>query len=105
MSVPHPATEVTSVPVPSNTIEFAGILGGMSANIANLTTAIEKQGTMMEKFDERLRKVEGAVETIQATQYVAAPKAPWYSIVGGVVGIVTGAGSLIALLAVMSRIQ
>lgn len=89
---------------PSNPIEFAGLLGGISANIANLTTAIDNQGTKLDKFDERLRTVETKVETLQATRYIERPRAPWYSVVGGVVSIVTGTGSLIALIAVLNQV-
>ena len=96
--------EVMAPPTPSNAIEFAGILGGISANIANLTTAINSQGDKLDKFDERLRKVETTVETLQATKYVERPRAPWYSVVAAVVGIVTGLGAIITLMVLMNEL-
>lgn len=47
----------------------------------------------------------GTVETQQAISAATAPrKAPWYSIVGGVVGITTGLIALVALLRIASEL-
>lgn len=62
---------------------------------AEYETRLENHGTRLSTLDSRL--------TILETQQV--PRAPWYSIVGGVVGLITGVGSLLALLAVLSRLS
>ena len=47
----------------------------------------------------------GTVETQQAIQLATAPrKAPWYSIVGGIVGIGTGLIALVTLMKIASEI-
>lgn len=47
----------------------------------------------------------GTVETQQAISAATAPRrSPWYSIVGGIVGIATGLVALVALLKIASEI-
>lgn len=63
---------------------------------------IEEKVSRLVDMEERLRKVEQTIERIDATN---PPRAPWYFVVGGVVGIITGLGALIALIAVFAQIN
>lgn len=56
---------------------------------------LENHGTRLSTLDTRL--------TILETRQT--PRAPWYSVVGGVVSIIVGVGSLFALLAVLNQIS
>jgi len=57
-------------------------------------TRLENHGTRLSTLDTRL--------TILETQQV--PRAPWFSVVGGIVSIITGVGSFVALIAVLSQL-
>ncbi len=62
---------------------------------------IEEKVSRLADMEERLREVERTTERLDASQ---RPATPWYFIVGGVVGIITGLGALIALIAIFARI-
>lgn len=84
-----------------NTIEFAGMLGRIEANIANLANLTKDNSTHLHKLEERLRSVETAVaqtpddsrvrdlerkvETLEATKPVTVP---WWTIAAGIASLV-----------------
>ncbi len=57
-------------------------------------TRLENHGSRLSTLDTRL--------TILETK--ETPRAPWFSVVAGIAAIVTGTGSLIAVLAVLSQL-
>lgn len=75
-----------------------------SVDITGIAVAlgrIEEKVSHLGGIEDRLRAVESTVTEMKAQQ---KPRAPWWTVVGAVVGIVTGSGSVIALLAVLSRV-
>lgn len=61
---------------------------------------IEEKVSRVAGIEDRLREVEKSVERIETKQ---RPTTPWYLIVGGVVGILSGAGTLIGLIVLISK--
>ena len=90
-------TEMT----PGQSVELAVAVGRIEEMIKSLFTTVKEQAISMRDLDERVRDLEKAIQRLEANQ---APKQPWYSVVGGVVGIITGIGSLIALIVILSQI-
>jgi hypothetical protein len=62
---------------------------------------IEEKVSRLADMEERLREVEKTTDRLEAR---LPQKTPWYFIVSGVVGIITGIGGLIALIAVLARV-
>lgn len=69
--------------------------------VKSLFTTAKEQAVSMRDLDERVRDLEQAVQRIEANQ---KPSAPWYAIVGAIVGIITGIGALVTLIAILSNI-
>lgn len=88
-------------PSPSSFTGVAVAIGRIEEMIKSLAETVKEQATSVRDLDVRVREVENAINRIEAKQ---VPKQPWYSVVAGIVGIVTGAGSLIALLAILSNL-
>ena len=86
---------------PGQSVELAVAVGRIEEMIKSLFTTVKEQAISMRDLDERVRDLEKAIQRLEANQ---APKQPWYSVVGGVVGIITGIGSLIALIVILSQI-
>ncbi|EQM78215.1 hypothetical protein [Microbacterium maritypicum] len=63
---------------------------------------IEEKVSHLQGMDDRLRKLEADVTEMKAQQ---KPKAPWWAVVGAVVGIIGGASTLIGLFVVLSSIS
>jgi len=82
-------------------VELAVAVGRIEEMIKSLFTTVKEQAISVRDLDERVRDLEKAIQRIEANQ---SPKQPWYSVVGGVVGIITGIGSLIALIIILSQI-
>ncbi|WP_156027435.1 hypothetical protein [Mycetocola saprophilus] len=87
-------------------------VGGLKSEVAALVAQLgphviltkEKQGEYekrLENHGDRLGNIEGRLTRIEAAQ---RPRAPWYVVTGAVVGILTGAGALIALVGTLARI-
>lgn len=87
---------------PGQSVELAVAVGRIEEMIKSLFTTVKEQAISMRDLDERVRDLEKVVQRIEANQ---VPKQPWYSVVGGVVGIITGTGSLIALIVILSQIS
>lgn len=79
------------MPEDTHMIVVAGQLGEIKAELTGLRG-----------MDERLRKVEQTVAEIKAQQ---RPRTPWYAVVGAVVGIVGGLGTIITLFVLLSRMM
>lgn len=94
----HPDNSNISV---GQTIELAVAIGRIEEMVKSLFTTVKEQAISMRDLDERVRELEKSIQRIEANQ---APKQPWYSVVGGIVGIITGVGSLIALLVILNNI-
>jgi ElaB/YqjD/DUF883 family membrane-anchored ribosome-binding protein len=85
-----------------NDLSIAVSVGRIEEMIKSLFQQTKEQSLSMRDLDMRVRDLEQAIQRIEAKQ---VPKQPWYAIVGGVVGIITGVGSLIALLTILSNIN
>jgi ElaB/YqjD/DUF883 family membrane-anchored ribosome-binding protein len=83
-------------------LSIAVSVGRIEEMIKSLFEQNKEQSVSMRDLDMRVRDLEQAIQRIEAKQ---VPKQPWYAIVGGVVGIITGVGSLIALLTILSNIN
>lgn len=62
---------------------------------------IDAQRSITSAHDARLDKLEAWRTKVEAQQ---RPKAPWWAVVGAVVGIITGIGALISLIAVAVKV-
>jgi len=87
---------------PGQSVELAVAVGRIEEMIKSLFTTVKEQAISMRDLDERVRDLEKVVQRIEANQ---VPKQPWYSVVGGVVGIISGVGSFIALIVILSQIN
>jgi hypothetical protein len=87
---------------PGQSVELAVAVGRIEEMIKSLFTTVKEQAISMRDLDERVRDLEKVVQRIEANQ---VPKQPWYSVVGGVVGIISGVGSFIALVVILSQIN
>ncbi|RLP76341.1 hypothetical protein D9V32_05580 [Mycetocola tolaasinivorans] len=87
-------------------------LGGLKSEVAALVAQLgphviltkEKQAEYekrLENHGDRLGSLEGRITRLEAAQ---RPRAPWYAVTGAIVGILTGAGALIALIGMLGRI-
>lgn len=90
-----------NIPI-SQSIELAVAVGRIEEMLKSLFSTVKEQAISMRDLDERVRELEKSVQRIEANQ---TPRQPWYAVIGGIVGIVTGVGSLIALIAVISTIN
>lgn len=81
--------------------ELAVSIGRIEEMVKSLFSTAKEQAVSMRELDERVRDLEQAVQRIEANQ---KPSTPWYSVVGAVVGIITGVGSLIALVSILSTL-
>jgi len=77
---------------------------GTPANFTELAVAvgrIEEKVGRVSGIEDRLREVEKSVERIEVGQ---KPKAPWYLVVGGVAGILTGAVTIVTLISILAKL-
>lgn len=79
--------------------------------VEQLTKSVGEMVAVNKRLDQHHARLNdhgsriNTLETSQAIQQAVAPrKAPWYSIVAGVVGIVTGLIALVALLNIAAEI-
>lgn len=82
-------------------LSIAVSVGRIEEMIKSLFEQNKEQSVSMRDLDLRVRELEAAIQRIEAKQ---VPKQPWYAIVGGIVGIITGVGSLIALLTIINNL-
>lgn len=87
---------------PGSSVELAVAVGRIEEMIKSLFTTVKEQAISMRDLDERVRDLEKAIQRIETNQ---GPRQPWYSVVGGIVGIITGIGSFIALIVILSQIN
>jgi methyl-accepting chemotaxis protein len=85
-----------------NSIEIAVSIGRIEEMVKSLFSTAKEQAVSMRDLDLRVRELEQIVQQILANQ---KPVTPWYSTVGAVVGIITGIGSLIALLSILGNLK
>lgn len=85
-------------------MRLAEILGEIKSDIRNLNETVRGYKSSMDDIDERLRKVENAVESLKAHKQAEPAKTPWYNTLGAIVGTITGIGSLVALIAILSQL-
>lgn len=85
--------------------ETRELVVGLAKDVGELVAVNRRLGfhskTLME-HDGRLEKLEIAQAVVAAQQ---RPRTPWYVTVGAVVGIVTGLGALITLIAMLGQIS
>lgn len=89
-------TEQNSIPT-----ELAVSIGRIEEMVKSLFTTSKEQAVSMRDLDERVRVLEQAIQRIEANQ---RPGTPWYIVIGAIVGIITGVGSLVALISILSTI-
>jgi hypothetical protein len=82
--------------------ELAVSIGRIEEMVKSLFTTAKEQAVSMRDLDQRVRELEQSVQRIEANQ---KPSTPWFTVVGAVVGIITGIGSLVALVAILSNIN
>lgn len=63
---------------------------------------LEEKVSHLQGMDDRLRTVEADVTKMKAQQ---KPKAPWWAVVGAVVGLVGGASTVVGLFVLLSNIS
>ncbi len=80
--------------------------------VDNLAAAVGDMAAINRRLDQhhdRLNDHGSRIETVETWQAIAAAtkhrKAPWYSIVGGIVGIVTGLIALVTLIQIANQIN
>lgn len=81
--------------------EVAVAIGRIEEMVKSLFTTAKEQAGSMRDLDQRVRELEVAIQRIEANQ---KPSTPWYVVIGAVVGIITGLGSLVALVSILSSI-
>lgn len=87
-----------SLPVPT---ELAVSIGRIEEMVKSLFTTAKEQAVSMRDLDQRVRELEQTVQRIEANQ---KPATPWYVTIGAIVAIITGVGSLVALISILSTI-
>lgn len=90
--------ELMSEQIPT---DLAVAIGRIEEMVKSLFTTAKEQAVSMRDLDERVRVLEQTIQRIEANQ---RPAAPWYAVTGAIVGIITGIGSLIALISILSTI-
>ena len=91
------------------TLYLLGLLSGqmeslqasVDASNAARTAADAQHRAALEQMGIRVGAAEGRISVLEAQK---KPAAPWWSVVAGVTGVITGLGSLITLLALVARI-
>lgn len=86
----------------NETREMMGELTRQIGELVPLNKRLDAHGVSIHEHDQRLEKIEIAQAVAQAQQ---RPRAPWYVVVGAVVGIVSGVAGLFAVLAYLSQIS
>lgn len=81
--------------------ELAVAVGRIEEMVKSLFTTAKEQAVSMRDLDQRVRELEQSVQRIEANQ---RPATPWFAVVGAVVGIITGLGSLVALVGILSTL-
>lgn len=85
--------------------ETRDLVGGLAKDVGELVAVnkrLDSHSKTLVEHDGRLDKIEIAQAVVAANQ---RPRAPWYSVVGAVVGIVAGVGSLITLIVLLGQIS
>lgn len=82
--------------------EVAVAIGRIEEMVKSLFTTAKEQAVSMRDLDQRVRDLEQAMQRIEANQ---KPSTPWYVVIGAVVGIITGVGSLVALVGILSNLN
>lgn len=85
--------------------ETKEIVGSLAADIGQLVAVnkrLDAHSATLVEHDGRLDKLEIAQAVVAAQQ---RPRTPWYVTVGAIVGIVTGLGALITLIAMLGQIS
>lgn len=105
MSEDEPAVRITLSKIYAELGELKEGLGTLSAQLAPhvvMTKAKQVEyETRLANHGNRLAEAESRLTHLEARQ---RPRSPWYSIVAGVVGILTGAGLLITLIGVLAQL-
>ena len=80
--------------------------------VDKLATAVGDMVAINRRLDQhhdRLNDHGGRLGTVETTQAILAattkPKTPWYVVLGAIVGIITGAAGLFAVLSYLSQIS
>lgn len=85
--------------------ETKEIVGSLAADIGQLV-AVNKR---LDAHSKTLVEHDGRLDQLEVAQAIAAaqqrPRTPWYVTVGAIVGIVTGLGALITLIAMLGQIS
>jgi hypothetical protein len=81
--------------------ELAVAVGRIEEMVKSLFTTAKEQAGSMRDLDQRVRELEQSVQRIEANQ---RPATPWFAVVGAIVGIITGVGSLVALVGILSSL-
>lgn len=101
----EPAVKVTLTAIYDRVVGVEKQVADLSSTLpAHISITKEKQDeyeSRLENHGMRLATLDTRLTIIETRQ---VPRAPWYSIIGGVVSIITGIGSLLALLAVLGQL-
>lgn len=85
--------------------ELSGKVGSLQQSVENSHSAQSLVNATNESDHAEFRRAISELTTGQAVILARqTPKTPWYLVVAGVVGIITGIGALIALIAILYRI-
>lgn len=105
MNDEEPVVKITLTAIYERVVSVEKQVGTLSDQLPNhVSITKEKQDeydTRLENHGTQLGNLDSRITILEAKQ---VPKQPWYAIAGGVVAIITGLGSLIAVLAVLSRL-
>lgn len=86
-------------PVPT---EVAVAIGRIEEMVKSLFTTAKEQAVSMRDLDQRVRDLEQSIQRIEANQ---KPVTPWYVVIGAIVAVITGIGSLVALVGILSSLN
>ena len=85
--------------------ETRELVGGLAKDVGELVAVnkrLDSHSKTLVEHDGRLDKIEIAQAVVAAN---VRPRTPWHSVVGAIVGIIAGIGSLITLIVLLGQIS
>lgn len=104
-SVEEASIKITLPQIYDEVREQSQKIDGLAAAVGEMVAVNRRLDQHHDRLNDHGTRI-GTVETQQAIHAAIAPrKSPWYSIVGGVVGIITGIAALVALLKIAAQLS
>lgn len=101
----EPGVTITLTAIYDRVVGVEKQVGALSAELPNhVSITKDKQleyETRLENHGGRLSTLDKRLTILEARQ---VPRAPWWSVVGGVVSVIAGVGTLVTLVAMLSRL-